>query len=640
MTSLRAWFRPPRHLLAIFLAITLVPSALFIGFGWRLLEQDGALALGRIHERQEQTADLAVAGLQQSLSEVERQLRGNPFGLPQSEDAVALVFRPRSVEGKLLYYPVAGTAKEAPSGVFAAAEHAEYSQRDPAKAEALLRELAGSPDSAIRAGAWIRLARVLRNNGQPAAALAAYGDAARLDGPAVSGLPVSLLAAWATCDLLSALHRREELRREAGVLHADLLSGRWQLDRAAWQSNLEDARRWLGDADPPQPSRRAMALAAGAEWLWNKWGAMPHSASEASGRESVVIEGRSLTILWLGDSSQLRAWLAGPDFANTEWAGKLAPLLERQRARVTLRSPSLRSTGADEARRSAAETGLPWTVAVENAGMQAELDSFTGRKRLWLAGLGMLALLVGAGTWLIARAAMRELAVARLQSDFVSAVSHEFRTPLTSMRQITETLAAGRVASDERRQAYYGALERQTRRLHQLVESLLDFGRMEAGTSPYRLEPLDARGWVRPVVEQFGREVAVSGYTVELEETGAAAFLSADREALSNALWNLLDNAVKYSPECHTVWVETRRENGHFSVHVRDRGLGIPLPEQPEIFRKFVRGDAAKALGIRGTGIGLAMVDRIARAHGGHVRVFSETGTGSTFTLELPCHES
>ena len=118
---------------------------------------------------------------------------------------------------------------------------------------------------------------------------------------------------------------------------------------------------------------------------------------------------------------------------------------------------------------------MPWTVAAES-GPSPGLE-----RRLWIAGLALLAILVISGTYFIARAVTRELlAVARLQSDFVSAVSHEVpHTALTSMRQLTEILSDGRVTSEDRRRTYYEALTRQTERLHQLVESLLDFGRIE-----------------------------------------------------------------------------------------------------------------------------------------------------------------
>ena len=244
------------------------------------------------------------------------------------------------------------------------------------------------------------------------------------------------------------------------------------------------------------------------------------------------------------------------------------------------------------------------------------------------------------GLVIITRSVVRDLAVARLQSDFVSAVSHEFRTPLTSLRQLTEVLLDGRVAAEDRRETYYRALARQTDRLHRLVESLLDFGRMEAGTSPYRLEPLDACALVRSVVEEFragrGREGLPRGAAGGQPPGVRRRRLPADREALTHALWNLLDNAVKYSPECRTVWVDVERTGiAAWPIRVRDRGLGVPRHEHADIFERFVRGADAKAHGIKGTGIGLAMVRHIVSAHGGDVGVESVPGEGSTFTIAL-----
>jgi signal transduction histidine kinase len=319
--------------------------------------------------------------------------------------------------------------------------------------------------------------------------------------------------------------------------------------------------------------------------------------------------------------------------------GKLSPLLDRQHVRVALRDRAARSA-ANESRRAAGETGLPWGIAVESTGIEDELERIGSRRRLWLAGLALLAALVIGGSYLIARAVAREMAVARLQSDFVSAVSHEFRTPLTSLRQLTEVLNDGRITDESRRQTYYEALARQAERLHRLVESLLDFGRMEARTSPYRLEPLDACAFVRSVVEEFEAESAGRGYHVELDVNGARGVIAGDRAALGNALWNLLDNAVKYSLECRTVWVHVERKDRRLAIRVRDRGLGIPAGEQKEIFRKFVRGAAAKAENIKGTGIGLAMVQHTMKAHGGEVCLSSEPGAGSTFTLLLPIEET
>jgi len=213
---------------------------------------------------------------------------------------------------------------------------------------------------------------------------------------------------------------------------------------------------------------------------------------------------------------------------------------------------------------------------------------------------------------------------------------------LTSLRQLTELLLDGRVVAEDRRETYYRAAARQTERLHRLVEGLLDFGRMEAGTSPYRMAPIDACALVRSVVDEFEQDSAASGYHVELQVDGfegATPVVAGDREALTHAVWNLLDNAVKYSLTCRTVWVDVVHAGSRLNIRVRDRGLGIPTHEHRDVFKRFVRGAGAKVHGIRGTGVGLAMVRHIVSAHGGEVDIESREGMGSTFTIVLPLQE-
>ncbi len=117
---------------------------------------------------------------------------------------------------------------------------------------------------------------------------------------------------------------------------------------------------------------------------------------------------------------------------------------------------------------------------------------------------------------------------------------------------------------------------------------------MEAGELQYRFEPVDPEPFVRGIVSEFQQEVSGLGYRIEMHGNGALPPIRADRELLARVFWNLLDNAVKYSPENRTVWVDLSDAGRRLMVRVRDRGIGIPIPEQKEIFRKFVRGDASK----------------------------------------------
>jgi two-component system phosphate regulon sensor histidine kinase PhoR len=152
----------------------------------------------------------------------------------------------------------------------------------------------------------------------------------------------------------------------------------------------------------------------------------------------------------------------------------------------------------------------------------------------------------------------------------------------------------------------------------------------------YCFEPVEITELLKSIVAEYQERVAVEGYTIELHAPEAPIQMRGDPEALSRAIWNLLDNAVKYSPECRTVWVDLERDQNRVAIGVRDRGLGIPVHEQRVIFKKFVRGADCKARRIKGTGIGLAMVRHIVQAHGGEILLVSQPGQGSRFSVLLP----
>ena len=195
-----------------------------------------------------------------------------------------------------------------------------------------------------------------------------------------------------------------------------------------------------------------------------------------------------VTILWSFGGEQGAAFIAGARYLELHWKAELEKAVHPARvyfAGVAVAPP------ADAARvqRSAADTGLPWTLIVTAGDGQQEPPEFAARRRNLAAGLAALLILITAGSYFVLRAVNRELAVARLQSDFVSAVSHEFRTPLTTLRQFNELLAEEDGPTPEKRHRFYQAQTRATERLHRFVESLLDFGRMEAGRHPYQFRP-------------------------------------------------------------------------------------------------------------------------------------------------------
>lgn len=646
MKPLRSRIRAPGNLTAVFLAVAAVSVTALVWLGIGIIRQDRAFEAQRLGERREAAADRLVTALEQALSVEERLLVGPaepPDGL--ARDGALLVVADRSglqawPERSLLYYPSLPATREAAAEVYRAAETLEYADRNHEQSIALLRQLSTSRDPAVKAGAELRLARNLRKAGRAEAALEVYSDLAKVSDASLSGVPADLVARRARCALLEELGRPEQLRKEAQALAEGLRDGRWRLDRAAWHYYAGQARRWLGTT--PEGDAERQVLAEAVDWVWQRWRAGQTVEPRSSGRRALEIESTPLTLLWRTSNERLAALVAGARYQRRHWFEPALGALDRpgigiavldERGRVL--HGAAPPSGSPETRRVASATGLPWTLVATNTDLEADLRGFAQRRRLIVVGLGALGLLVVASSYLIGRAVSRELAVARLQSDFVSAVSHEFRTPLTSLAQFTEILTEHEEAPVEKRRIFHEAQARATRRLSRLVESLLDFGRMEAGARPYRLESLDAAELVENVVRDFRQEVAGAGFTVGYSRPAGDAMVSADREALAQALWNLLDNAVKYSGDSRDVRVEVEKA-GEVVIRVRDDGFGIGASEQKEIFRKFARGSAAKEHGVKGTGIGLAMVKHIVDAHAGRVTVDSEPGRGSTFTIILP----
>lgn len=654
------WLRPPRHLVVLFLGIALILVSTLAWLGWRLFQQDRALEQQRVQVRLEHAADVVAAELTRRLSSIEDELAGlstvaspalpdsaRQFAAQFSHDAVVLVLDENELaaypSGRLLYYPVTTPVPEPDATVFARGEALEFRRRDLTAAARVYRQVAQSPDSLVRAGALLRLARTEHKAQRLDAALDTYHELATLGRTPVGGLPAEPVARHASLAVLDGLSRTEELRREAEALNTDLHAARWRFTRAQYEFYAaEVCGRINCDAATDAAAVSAkQAIAAGAEWLWNRRGAI-----EGGGQDLTWLDGRPVLVVWQRAAGRMVALVGGSAHLAQDWIGALELLLEEQGVEVAFSDVNGNGlTGPVGAgpdllvTRTVADTRLPWTLQVASADPLADFAQLQERRRLMLLGLAALALFVIVGLYAVMRGVSRELAVARLQSDFVAAVSHEFRTPLTSLKQLAELLSSGRVASDERRARYYEVMERETGRLHRLVEGLLDFGRMEAGALEFSWERVTPSDLVRRVVTEFETELGESGYHVELSADATAPTVRADSEALGRAVWNLLDNAVKYSPDRKTVWVDVSQVDGRLAIAVRDQGVGIPAVEREMVFQKFIRGTSSNGSGIKGTGIGLAMVKHIVEAHGGEVRVESEVGQGSTFTILIPVEE-
>jgi signal transduction histidine kinase len=250
--------------------------------------------------------------------------------------------------------------------------------------------------------------------------------------------------------------------------------------------------------------------------------------------------------------------------------------------------------------------------------------------------IGFIDLMLLAGLVLVWTNVRRELKLSRLKSDFVANVSHELKTPLALIRLFAETLELGRVPTEEKKQQYHRIINKESRRLTQLINNILDFSRIEAGRKEYRLVRTDLAAVVRDVVDAYRFPIEHQGFTLDLAVAEDLPEMETDPEALSQALINLLNNAIKYSPDKKSIAVSVGREGDRVLVSVADRGIGIPKAEQKRIFEKFYRVESSLVHTTKGSGLGLALVQHITEAHGGRVEIVSAPGEGSTFTLSLP----
>lgn len=638
MTPLREWLKPPRYILPALFAFAVVSLCALAWFGWKWINQERIVDAQRAREKLEESADRVAAAMRGALAETGDHLSAWAMAPPPSgkpEDGVLLVSDAATLTAwppaRLLYYPTASGDPEAPAALFNDGEALEFqSARSSATlvevADWYRRRLATANDPATRAGALMRLARVLRKMGRTAEAMAAYSQLAAIPKVRVAGAPAELVARHALCEL-SATRDRDACE----ALRADLLRARWRLSRGQFEFYYGEAARLSGSAHPPSPA--ALAWSDIAAQVWEQ---MPRDPG-ARGQRSIWVDGHPVFVIWRGSAGRRAVLITTPELLMKPALAGLDATGAAVDSDGRLLTGKLKPN-AYAAVRTAAETQLPWTIYI--SGTQIKQPTLEERQRFLLGTVIVMAVFIVGGGSFIARAIRRDLEVSRIQSDFVSAVSHEFRSPLTSIRQLSEILALGRVHGEERRQVYYETLVRESTRLQRLVEGLLNFGRMEAGVRQYRFEELEAASLVERVASEFQPQIADSGHSIQLEGAVDSCPIDADPDAMAVALRNLIDNALKYSPLCPTVWVGWGVTGERVAIHVRDRGAGIAKSEQRAIFGKFVRGSAAAAANVKGSGLGLAMVRHIVAAHGGEITVASRLGEGSTFTIFLPAAEA
>ncbi|SPE52428.1 Integral membrane sensor signal transduction histidine kinase [Verrucomicrobia bacterium] len=395
----------------------------------------------------------------------------------------------------------------------------------------------------------------------------------------------------------------------------------------------------------------------------NQQAASKIAASEAEFRQLIAGETQGTIARFVDNKLDVLLWwrgavdsplIFGAQLALPRLAGGLQPLLERldpalrgticvallddAAKPVALSQPGFRAAWKRPFVATEIGEALPhWEVAV----YLLDPARLTQSARIIELTLGLLiAVLLMAitiGSWLIVADLKRQLALARQKTDFVSNVSHELKTPLTSIRMFSELLAEQPVTNPEKHRAYLSIITAETARLTRLINNVLDFARLERGEKKYHFTRLDLAAVVRETVETYRPQLEAGGFRFEVEIPDSPLWVRGDRDALAQVLMNLLSNAEKYSEGRKEITVRAGPgPTGCVEVKVLDRGLGVPEGCAERIFEQFYRAHDSVSSGIQGCGLGLTLARQMARAHGGDAVYEAREGGGSCFSLRVP----
>jgi signal transduction histidine kinase len=605
----------------------------------------------QVREQQTQIARLADAALANALSELENALQRAVEAAPLQANDFVFTLEPQGLlvfQRDRVWFGETDAAKlRAVDWAMATQQLIEQAQAAEAQgslhaAASLYRRLSAA-EPKLRGWAEICLARMGQQRG-------AAGTSALLSNPlwgraeelTPTGLPVALLI----CPFVERLSV-EERKQFAALLHQTrerLHSGGWWLscdERRFYDAELRRLLESTADVDArPRADDARLADLAALEHIIRAAPPGKYAAAtrnfERSGRNAYLI-------LWTPASHEQAGW-RGIALARARATGlsetALAPLLAGQPFAAALRDahgellwgklPNDAPNSFVVPLNSVRGLELVFSGAAQRGWLQR-------REWLWYGFILLLVLMLAVGLAMTARVVRREVELGQMQNEFIAAVSHEFKSPITSIRLLMERITSGRLHSAT---DYHAAINRETDRLERLVNRLLEAQQIQAGRRQYSFAPASLRTIIETAAEQLHPQAEAKGVRLETQIAEEIPELSLDQSALTDALENLLDNAIKYSPAGTRVTVTAQAVDHSVLVEVCDEGIGIEPGDLPRVFDRFYRARHGDQHSVKGTGLGLALVKAAIEAHGGTVEVESRPGEGSRFSLKLPIKEA
>jgi signal transduction histidine kinase len=621
--------------LLLFLAVLVLPGIMIAVQGWRLSAQEGELAKTRLAEKRKRTAAEIGQEILTRLERIKTQEMANVPGSSiqrrgHSDPIVAVGW----IVGDRLVWPWDSNSfgenppEEGPefTSAFNDGRKAEFLDKRHDRAADLYRQaVAAARHDAHRASARLSLARNQLRIGERTAAAAAYRhvlklpstvtDSSGLSSWSSGAIPLVELGAGAEVlarvqsDLASSnLWPPAQLYRFRAILEALQHSAEETVQHAAG-SALDDLGKQLVDLERAENLQKDFPKLPLSETEWQRYKGDDLwlvGLSPAGGTSRPLVLAVRWEAIRKAVEADRRERHAGPAFQLAVDSGgeSLSPYL-----------PDLRITFPD--------------------GIAEEAVALSPQRSLWGPSFVVVALLTFLSGYLLWRDVRREAHIAELRTQFVSSVSHELKTPLTSIRMFAELLQM-RESNDAQQNRFLDTIVSESERLTRLLNNVLDFSRIERGQKTYRMEPAPLEEVVQSAVRTIQYPLTQQGFVLGLDIDEGIPPVPVDRDALQQAILNLLTNAMKYSGEQRQIRLRLCSENGNAVIQVSDRGIGIPETEQSRIFEKFYRVPIPENREISGTGLGLSLVAHIAEAHGGSVQVKSRVGEGATFSILIP----
>jgi signal transduction histidine kinase len=618
----------------------------------RLNRQDNELGKARAAEARQRKAEEIGWRMAERLAESERTFLQEKYNQAADfneayQKLPNIVFAGRIVDGELM---IPGEAAEAPKSLLETgqagqlirrAQQVEFAGNDLKRAKALLIRARSSAETPVqRCFVQLDLARILTKLNDDAGARREYGDILIQSGDLTDeyGIPLALYAAdrlsLSSSEAEAVLARLKDIMEEyhwlpsrAVYLIRDITAQVQEGSQGSlYSEDIENLRKSLERALKDLERVKSLdAFVSG--WI--------------EPRLSLEEAGEPLTWKAHGDIP----WIVGIHDLHEGQAQILLAFHGLDLLRAVIEEADMAGTFPGACRMTVSSSGEGYPPGGPFQGFRllfdvTEASAWAGSSLpfpilYWL----ILILVVGFtafGAVLLWRDVSRELAIADMRSQFAASVSHELKTPLTAIRMLAEALTMGVRTGPDDQKEYLRTIIGESERLSRLLNNVLDFSKIEQGTRTYRFETTSLEDVIGAAAEAMAFPLNQKGFRLQIEVEDGIPQVPADRDALEQAVLNLLHNAMKYSGESRDIILRLRRDDSMARIDVVDHGIGIGEKDKSLIFGKFFRAPGAENERIPGTGLGLTLVSHIAECHGGRVEVNSRPNEGSTFSILIP----